>query len=123
MSKGRGSWSKAVRSTPSSRSIRTGARSASASAARLPAIPCLARSGTVWPDNSQAVSGGSRAEQPAGSAMKRVIAAMDEAYARLAEADRRQHEPLAIVGMACRSALGDDPEQLWQALLSGRDGV
>jgi myxalamid-type polyketide synthase MxaB len=55
--------------------------------------------------------------------MKRVIAALDEAYARLAEADRRQHEPLAIVGMACRSALGDDPEQFWQALLSGRDGV
>ena len=77
----------------------------------------------MWPDNSQAVIGGSRAEQPAGNAMKRVIAALDEAYARLAEADRRQHEPLAIVGMACRSALGDDPEQLWQALLSGRDGV
>ena len=46
--------------------------------------------------------------------MKRVIAALDEAHARLAEADLRQHEPLAIVGMAARCPLGDDPEELWQ---------
>ena len=57
--------------------------------------------------------------------MKRVIAALDEAHARLAEAERRQHEPLAIVGMACRSPLGDDAEEsgkhCWRdAMVCGR---
>ena len=63
------------------------------------------------------------AESSAGLAMKRVIAALDEAHARLAEADRQRHEPIAIVGLACRSALGDGADELWQALLAGRDGV
>jgi acyl transferase domain-containing protein len=62
-------------------------------------------------------------EAPAGPTMKRVIAALDEAHARLIEVERRRHEPLAIVGMACRSPLGDDAEEFWQALLAGRDGV
>ena len=74
-------------------------------------------------DSPSAEKAPAQAGAPSAQSMKRVIAALDEAHARLAEADLRQHEPLAIVGMAARCPLGDDPEELWQALLSGRDAV
>jgi acyl transferase domain-containing protein len=32
-------------------------------------------------------------------------------------------EPIAVLGVACRFPGADDPEQFWQALLSGRDAV
>jgi acyl transferase domain-containing protein len=40
------------------------------------------------------------------------------------ELERAAAEPLAVIGMACRFAGGvDTPEELWQMLLDGRDGV
>jgi acyl transferase domain-containing protein len=32
-------------------------------------------------------------------------------------------EPIAVIGLACRFPGADNPEQFWQALLSGRDAV
>ncbi len=123
MSKARDSRSKDGRSTPCLRSMLRVVRSVCGSTDRSVTIRCWARSGAVSPDSSD--SGPVRAQSQAGAGpnLKRVIAALDEAHARLAEVERRRHEPLAIIGMACRSPLGDDAEDLWKALLAGRDGV
>ncbi|WEB45356.1 SDR family NAD(P)-dependent oxidoreductase [Streptomyces yunnanensis] len=43
---------------------------------------------------------------------------------RLREAESAQHEPIAIVGMSCRLPGGvRSPEELWQLLSEGRDGI
>src|SRR5271166_926079 len=108
---------------PRSRSMLRGVRSVCGSAVPCVMTRCLGRSGTVSSNSAAVGRAEAPAETSAGLAMKRVIAALDEAHARLAEADRQRHEPIAIVGMACRSALGDGADELWQALLAGRDGV
>ncbi|MEM9455613.1 MAG: SDR family NAD(P)-dependent oxidoreductase [Myxococcota bacterium] len=56
--------------------------------------------------------------------LQRAMAAIDRANARIAQLEQDRHEPIAVVGMACRfPGGGDDPSSLWQALESGVDGV
>ncbi|MEU7857488.1 type I polyketide synthase [Nonomuraea sp. NPDC049141] len=56
--------------------------------------------------------------------LRRVTADLQQTRERLREAEAREHEPIAVVAMSCRFP-GDvhGPEDLWQLVADGRDGV
>ncbi|WP_280398462.1 type I polyketide synthase [Nocardia carnea] len=56
--------------------------------------------------------------------MKKAIRELQNTRDRLAEVESRAHEPIAIVGMACRYPGGiETPAQLWRAAAGGEDLV
>ncbi|WP_020497366.1 type I polyketide synthase [Sciscionella marina] len=56
--------------------------------------------------------------------LKRAVAELDDTQARLAEAERRTTEPIAIVGIGCRFPGGaDTPQRFWELLAGGVDTV
>ncbi|MCW7989053.1 hypothetical protein XF35_28335, partial [Streptomyces platensis subsp. clarensis] len=56
--------------------------------------------------------------------LKRTTAELRDTRARLTETERKESEPIAIVGMACRYPGGvSSPEELWEAVSAGTDGV
>lgn len=56
--------------------------------------------------------------------LKRVTVDLTEARKRLAEVEETRHEPIAVVGMACRyPGGGDTVDGFWDLLRDGRTGV
>lgn len=58
------------------------------------------------------------------SAVKQALFAIKDLKARLEIAERSKHEPIAILGMACRLPGGvDTPEKYWENLVNGVDAI
>ncbi|MFI5838069.1 type I polyketide synthase, partial [Micromonospora sp. NPDC051300] len=56
--------------------------------------------------------------------LKRVTADLHETSERLRAADAKDHEPIAVIGMSCHYPGGvRSPEQLWELVATGGDGV
>ncbi|WP_066370166.1 type I polyketide synthase [Herbidospora mongoliensis] len=55
--------------------------------------------------------------------LKRVTVDLTQTRRLLAAAEDRAHEPVAIIGMACRYPGGETVEGYWDMLSQGRDGV
>ncbi|KUJ66292.1 hypothetical protein ACZ90_38465 [Streptomyces albus subsp. albus] len=63
-------------------------------------------------------------EEKLRSYLKRAGTDLRTARRRLREAEEREREPIAIIGMSCRFPGGvGSPEELWQLLADGRDAV
>ncbi|MFC0599817.1 type I polyketide synthase [Streptomyces palmae] len=63
-------------------------------------------------------------EEKLRSYLKRAGTDLRTARRRLREVEERDREPIAIIGMSCRFPGGvGSPEELWQLLVEGRDGV
>lgn len=54
---------------------------------------------------------------------KRLALLALEQHEQIEAADRRAHEPLAVVGMACRFPGAADPAAFWQLLREGREAI
>ena len=56
--------------------------------------------------------------------LKNAVIAIKTLQAQLESAERRQREPIAVIGMGCRFPGGaSDPESYWQLLRDGRDAT
>src|SRR5690554_4637641 len=56
--------------------------------------------------------------------LRRALVALKDMSARLEREREAQHEPIAIIGMACRLPAGaNDPDAYWRLLREGRHGV
>ncbi|MFZ0304442.1 MAG: SDR family NAD(P)-dependent oxidoreductase [Terracidiphilus sp.] len=65
-----------------------------------------------------------RSQLPPLTEQQLAVLAVKKAQARLAEADARRHEPIAMVAMACRFPGGcDSPEKLSEMLEAGRHAI
>ncbi|MEW9555768.1 SDR family NAD(P)-dependent oxidoreductase [Nonomuraea sp. NPDC050783] len=62
-------------------------------------------------------------EEKLRSYLKRVTVELAQTRQRLAEVEERRHEPIAVVGMACRYPGGETVEDFWDLLRSGGNAV
>ncbi|PYV19952.1 MAG: short-chain dehydrogenase, partial [Acidobacteria bacterium] len=55
--------------------------------------------------------------------LRQALGEVRELRARLDAAERMQHEPVAVIGMACRFPGADDPAALWRLVSEGVDAI
>lgn len=54
---------------------------------------------------------------------QRILFLLKEMQEEVQRYEKRDVEPLAVIGMACRFPGANNPEEFWDMLLSGRDGI
>jgi len=65
-----------------------------------------------------------RPDQSSPEALRRALVALRDMRSKLDAAERAAHEPIAVIGMACRfPGQADTPAAFWQLLDRGGDGV
>ncbi|MEU3313789.1 type I polyketide synthase [Streptomyces sp. NPDC006662] len=80
--------------------------------------------GTAGNTGNTAGTGNRANEEKLRAYLKRATTELHRTGERLKELEGRAHEPLAIVGMACRFPGGaDTPEALWELVSAGTDAV
>src|SRR3954453_11167253 len=58
------------------------------------------------------------------SPLKRAYIAIEQFQARLEASERRDSEPIAVIGLGCRfPGGGDNPDLFWQSLQNGVEGT
>jgi acyl transferase domain-containing protein len=61
--------------------------------------------------------------QDSSELLKRALAAIDQLQAKLAQVETARHEPIAIIGVACRFPGADGADAFWRNLVDGVDSV
>ncbi len=57
------------------------------------------------------------------SPLKRAFIALEQMQAKLEALERKQHEPIAVIGIGCRFPGADGPEAFWRLLRDGVDAI
>jgi amino acid adenylation domain-containing protein len=57
------------------------------------------------------------------SPLKRAFIALEQMQAKLDALERKQHEPIAVIGIGCRFPGADGPEAFWRLLRDGVDAI
>src|SRR6478609_2403549 len=55
--------------------------------------------------------------------LQRALDALDEMQAKLDASERRQNEPIAVIGLSCRFPGAPDAESFWRLLAGGVDAI
>ena len=55
--------------------------------------------------------------------LQNALDALDQMQAKLDASERRQKEPIAVVGLSCRLPGARDPEAFWELLAGGVDAI